>query len=249
MRLMIRYIMDKTFTLLTVLSVIVLICILAIVLTPMLQKGGAAICFKGTVEFRKMQIDLFRRGNSDKINEQIKTVNACRAKIYEMIDRFKQNIDPQQLCERASKISRDYGKELGRKEIAGAQYQENRTLCRQLRDDLQQAFNSSDRQVVESRIAEVLKYKDDAKFKDTSAAEMFTLAQEFLSNIKNVDLTKRQQYADGLKEFEDILVKLLGPRAGETLPALSMDRYGATRMDIADKLLGQLLWAENWVHN
>jgi len=241
--------MDKTFTLLTVLSVIVLICILAIVLTPMLQKGGAAICFKGTVEFRKMQIDLFRRGNSDKINEQIKTVNACRAKIYEMIDRFKQNIDPQQLCERASKISRDYGKELGRKEIAGAQYQENRTLCRQLRDDLQQAFNSSDRQVVESRIAEVLKYKDDAKFKDTSAAEMFTLAQEFLSNIKNVDLTKRQQYADGLKEFEDILVKLLGPRAGETLPALSMDRYGATRMDIADKLLGQLLWAENWVQN
>jgi len=246
MRFIIRHITDKIFTALTVLSVVVLVAILAVILTPILWKGFSAVVFTGTIEFRKMQLDLFNRGDIDELNKENARSQLYRKKIYDTIDRFKQNIDAETLCDKAAQICRTFGKELQRKNMPGAEYQQLRSLSREIRDKLQTAFNSSDKKIVDENIKDVLKYKADVRFKDTSAAQLFALAEDFADDIKNIDLAKRQEYADALKEFENITVKLLGYNPSTPVPALKMNRYGATRLDIAKKILNQLLWSEKW---
>lgn len=246
MRFIIRHITDKIFTMLTVLSVIMLVAILAVILVPMLRKGVSAIVFSGTIEFRKMQLDLFNRGDIDELNNETLHSQLYRKKIYDTIENFKQNIDSDTLCDKAAGIYRNFGKELQRKKVQGAEYQRLRSLSREIRDKLQTAFKSSDKKFIEENISDVLKYKNDIAFSDTSAEGLFALAEDFAADIKNLDLSKRQQYANSLKELENIITKLLGPNPSLPVPALKMDRYGATRRDIAEKLLNQLLWSEQW---
>jgi len=246
MRFLIRNIADKIFTALTVLSVIVLVAILAVILTPILWKGFSAIVFTGTIEFRKMQLDLFNRGDIDRLNNENTRSQSCRKKVYDTIDRFKQNIDAETLCDRIARIYRNFGKELQRKDVQGAEYQRLRSLSREIRDKLETAFSSGEKKVIDENIKDVLKYKIDIGFKDTSAMELFALAEYFAADIKNIDLAKRQEYAEALKEFENILTKLLGYNPSLPVPALKMDRYGATRLDIAQKNLYKLLWLEKW---
>ena len=62
MRSDIRRITNKAFTILTGLSVLLLTFILLIVLGPMVWRGSKAVLFKETIEFRKMQLDLYHRG-------------------------------------------------------------------------------------------------------------------------------------------------------------------------------------------
>ena len=60
MRPGIRIAIDKFFTVVAGASVVCLCLVLVGVLGPMLWRGGSAVAFKGTVEFRKMQLVLFR---------------------------------------------------------------------------------------------------------------------------------------------------------------------------------------------
>ena len=65
MNLRMRGTLDRIFTVLTALSVVLLTLVLIGVLGPMAYRGSGAVLFKGTVEFRKMQRDLFKRGNPE----------------------------------------------------------------------------------------------------------------------------------------------------------------------------------------
>ena len=47
--------------------------------------------------------------------------------------------------------------------------------------------------------------------------------------------------------MEDLVVQLFGPRPEESLPAMIMGRYGATRLDLASELLDKIIWKEEWV--
>ena len=80
MRPAIRTILDKAFTVIAGISVVCLCLVLAGVLGPMLCRGGSAVVFKGTVEFRKMQLVLFGRGDEDKIAAESRQTEIVRAK-------------------------------------------------------------------------------------------------------------------------------------------------------------------------
>jgi phosphate transport system permease protein len=247
MRTSFRRISDKAFTILTGTSVVLLTFVLLIILGPMVWRGAKAVVFKDTVEFRKMQLDLYARGNPESLEIESAEAESFRNTVYEVVDEFKHGIDTEELTDRAKQIYRQFGKELRYKGVTGEEYREIRSLARDLRDTLQSAFESNDKKIINENTDYVLQYRSDANLADTAAAEFFTLAEDFQQSINNIDLNKREQYADSLQQIEDIIHRLLGPKPDDSVPALTMDRYGATRWDLAQNLLDKLLWSERWV--
>jgi phosphate transport system permease protein len=247
MKLAGRMILDKTFTILTALSVLLLSLILLAVLGPMIYRGSGAVIFRGTVEFRKMQMGLFQRGDAEALNAEITQAQQLRDEVYRQIDDFKNGIDTEDLTEKARKIHREFGGELQSKGITGDQYGDLRDLTKDIRDKLEEAFESRDKTLIRRNIEDVLKYQDDDRLKDTLAAAFFPLATNFANAVEDANLSKLSQYAEATEQVEDIIGQLFGPKPGEPVPALTQMRYGTTRWDQAQKLMHKLLWAEEWV--
>ena len=247
MRHIIRRINDKAFTILAGTSIVLLTSALLIVLGPMVWRGSKAVIFTDTVEFRKMQLDIFNRGNQAKLSVENAEAESFRKTVYEIVDDFKHGIDTEELIDRTKQIYRQLGTELRYKGISDEEYQKTRSLAKELRDSLQAAFESNEKKAIKENIDYVLQYRLDESLVDTAAVEFFTLAEDFLQSIENIDLNKRQQYAGSLGQIEEIIFRLLGPKPDEPLPALTMDRYGATRWDLAENLLDKLLWSEQWI--
>ena len=106
MRPLIRRITDKSFTYLAGSSVVLLTAVLLIVLGPMVWRGAKAVIFKDTIEFRKMQLDLYNRGNPENLNTEVAEAKNFRAIVYDTINKFKHGIDTEELTDRAKQIYR-----------------------------------------------------------------------------------------------------------------------------------------------
>ncbi len=247
MKYNIRQMLDKLFTIMTAASVVVMIVVLVAVLGPMAMRGGSAFFFKSTIEFRKMQSDIYHRGDKEKINENIAKSQVHRDFIYDKIDTFKKGIDADIFADRAKRIYRQFGKELQYNGVKGAQLSSRRKFARGIRKELERAFESLDKAEIVKILDGIEQHRTDERIADTAADEFFVLAKEYKEIIKNFDLSKRQLYAGSLAEVQRLVVKLLGPRADDPMPAMIMDRYGATRLDLANKLLDKFLWKETWV--
>lgn len=246
MKAAVRNTLDKIFTAMTVLAVVFLSLVLLIVLGPMIWRGASAVVFNGTIEFRRMQSDLFGRGNAADVKAEINDTATVRNAVYEMVDKFRHGIDTESLCEQVRKIHREFGEELRYKNISSDEYTELRTITRDIRDRLENAFSSQDITEIRENIAYVLKFKDDARFKKTIAEDFFRLAADFRKTAETIDLHRFHQYSQSLEQVEKLLSQLLGHPPGSALPALVMERYGATRWEQAQKLLDELLWVETW---
>ena len=88
-----RAIFDKIFTVITGFAVLSMVIVLFVILGPMFHRGFGAVLFKGTVEFRKMQLAEFGHGNQGQIRAQAERTEAVRANVYDMIDGFKSGVD------------------------------------------------------------------------------------------------------------------------------------------------------------
>jgi phosphate transport system permease protein len=247
MKAIVRITLDRIFTIVAGFSVVCLCLVLVGVLGPMLWRGGSAVFFKGTVEFRKMQLVLFNRGSEDKISAETKQVDIARAKVYSAIEKFKGGIDADALSEKARQIYRRFGNDLRQEDIPANKVAELRSITRKIRNRLESAFASSNPEEVNESIEYVLGFKNDSRFQNTSAAGLFALAEQYRDDIHGVNLAERQRYSQELRQVEDILTELLGPPPGAPIPALMMNRFGATRWDQAQKLLDRLIWSVQWV--
>ncbi len=241
------------FTIATGLSIVLLTLALIAILGPMVYRGGSAVFFQGTVEFRKMQRNLFGRGDEQALNAEIAETQKVRQHVYDMIDEFRKGVDVETLSEQVRDIHRQFGQELRDKNVPADQYTKLRELTRQIRDKLETAFHSQDINEIKRIVAEVLKDADNPLLQGTSAEKLFTLARQFLQAAGQIDLSKHHEYAVALQEVEGLLFRsdslpgLLGPRPGEPPAPLVMLRYGATRWDQARALLDRFLWVEQWV--
>ncbi|MBN2182227.1 MAG: phosphate ABC transporter permease PstA [Sedimentisphaerales bacterium] len=242
-----RTIFDKIFTVTTGLAVLLLVVVLFVILGPMLLRGFSAVLFKGTVEFRKMQLAEFGHGDPEQVRVESERADAVRANVYELIDNFKSGVDIEQLTDRAKEIYRNYGNELRLRELPREQYTALRSLSREIRNRLTDAFSSNSIEQIREHIEYVLQFEDDERFVNTTASGFFQLARQYQKAAAATDLDKRQEYAVELAELEDIITELLGPSPTEDSPALAQFRYGATRWDQAQKLLHRLRWKERWV--
>jgi len=253
MNLGVRRTLDRVFTGLTGASIVLLALVLIAVLGPMVYRGSSAVLFQGTVEFRKMQRDLFRRADETTLATEVAETDQARQVVYEMIDRFRKGIDIEAMSSEARQINREYGRELRHNDASGDEYSEAREVARTIRDLLEEAFNSQDIELIRRNVAEVLAHKDEARFTGTVAERYFVMAADFLEAAEHINLSHYHDYLVALDEVEVILFGsierpgLLGPRPNQAARPLAMSSYGATRWDQAQALLDRLLWAERWV--
>jgi phosphate transport system permease protein len=247
MKYNIRHILNKIFTVMTASSVVLMIVVLIAVLGPMIVRGASAVFFKSTLEFRRMQFDLHNRGDKAEIGNEIAQSKVHREFIYSKIDYFKKGIDTDEFTQRAKQIYREFGKELKYNGIKGDELSNRRRVARVIRRDLEKAFKSLDKAEILQIINNLEQYKDDERIVNTKAVEFFVLADEYKEIIKDFDLSRRPQYAQALEELEGLIRQLFGPRPDQSLPAMIMDRYGATRLDFANGLFDKIIWKEKWV--
>ena len=253
MNLTVRGKLDRVFTVATGLSVVLLTLVLVAILGPMVYRGSSAVFFQGTVEFRKMQRNLFGRGDERVLNAEVAETEKVRQQVYDLIDGFKKGVDVEAMSDQVREIHRQFGQELRDRNLPADQYTKLRELTRQIRDKLDSAFHSQDIDKIRRMVAEVLQNADNPQLKGTSAEKLFEVARRFLQAAGQIDLSKHHEYAVALQEVEGILFHsealpgLLGPRPGEPPAPLVMLRYGATRWDQAQALLDRFLWTEQWV--
>lgn len=247
MRDKLRQLWNHIFTLCSSVSVGVLVLALLIFLIPMLGKGLTAVFFLGTVEFRKMQFERFDRGNEAALQNEVEQAENARREIYAVVDHFSRGIYTGRLADEAKDLYRQYGQELRYRQVPQEQYAELRAKAKEVRDHLLDAFESTDKGIIHQHLDAVKAFTNEDAFAGASIEKMIAIAEDFRQTIQAVDLSKRAEYSQELAVVKEELFMLFGPRPGEKIPALAMQRYGATRWDIASKHLRYLLLQEKWV--
>jgi phosphate transport system permease protein len=102
-----RKILDRSFTGLGLVSILLLAAALVILLAPILFRGARAFVFRATVEHRRLMREQFRRGNPDDLDAEVAQAQAARQPVYGWIAQFER-----ELASRPPKQRREYGAEL-----------------------------------------------------------------------------------------------------------------------------------------
>ena len=93
MRLETRKLLDKCFSGLGMFSIFLMSAALLVILAPMLFKGMDAFFFKGTVEYRRMMMELFDRGDAATLKTDTRESTEARKPVYEMINAFERELE------------------------------------------------------------------------------------------------------------------------------------------------------------
>ncbi len=89
MRLQTRKLLDRAFTGLGILAIVLMAAAVAVILRPIVGKGFGAYRFRGTVEFRKVVHDLYERGDAVKLQAEIEVAKEARRPVYEAVARLE----------------------------------------------------------------------------------------------------------------------------------------------------------------
>jgi phosphate transport system permease protein len=238
---------DKAFTAVALLSVAMIVAALVGILLPMMWRGGGAVVFRGTVEFRKMQLEQFNRGEMAAVRAEVEEAAKVRRRAYEILDGFAAGLDASELETRVKQLYREFGVQIGNRDLPQAEAAELKKLSKDLRDGLLTAFEATDRTQALNRLDDVLSHAEEPRLKDTLAAGFFDIARQYRKAAASVDLGRRGEYAEPLQEVKEAMRDLLGPRPGERIPAVTMEQYGATRWDLATRQIQRILYAEKWI--
>ncbi len=97
MQLATRRLLDRSFTVLAFLSIALMAASLLVILTPIFGRGMGAMVFKGTIEFRLMQLEKFERGDRGAIEAERALALHARRPVYDLLAGFEQEsarLDP-----------------------------------------------------------------------------------------------------------------------------------------------------------
>ncbi len=92
MEIQTRKMMDRSFSVVGVVAIVLMAVALVILLTPIVFRGAGAFLFRGTVEHRKLILDKFGRGNREKIKAETVEAALARKPVYEMLERFEEEM-------------------------------------------------------------------------------------------------------------------------------------------------------------
>ena len=241
-----RLLLNKLFTTLALLSVLLIVAALIGILAPILWRGGSAVVFKDTLEFRRLQLEQFGRGDREEIEREMHQAAEVRQRAYDLLDRFSAGLDTKDLQTKVRQVHRQVVDQLTNGDLSTSQQRPIKALSMELRDELLEALDTDDASQAEQHLQNMLSHKDDPLLRQTPAQGFTAIAEQYRSVIKRVDLKRRAEYATALGEVREELFALLGPRLGDPQPALIEKQYGATRCDAAQQHLDRLLYAETW---
>ncbi len=89
MNLQTRKILDKAFSGLGLIAIAVMTVALLLILSPIMWRGSKAFVFKGTIEHRRVMLEQFDRGNTERFNQDSEETAAARAPVYQMLADFE----------------------------------------------------------------------------------------------------------------------------------------------------------------
>lgn len=89
MRLATRKTLDRAFTASGILALVLLVVVLLLLLAPILIRGVGAVCFRGTVEHRRVLMEQFDRGSVKALARDRAAVEAARRPIYDALAAFE----------------------------------------------------------------------------------------------------------------------------------------------------------------
>ena len=92
MELKTRKMLDKSFSVMGILAIVLMGVSLVILLGPIFARGFGAFCFRGTVEHRKLMLEKFGRGDRAKIEAEHAEAVAARRPVYEAIGAFEEEL-------------------------------------------------------------------------------------------------------------------------------------------------------------
>jgi phosphate transport system permease protein len=242
-----RQIKNALFTLLCSSSVLLLTAALLIFLLPILAKGSRAVFFTKTVEFDKMQMQLFKRGNPEKLKDAVAQTEQTRREVFTLLDHFSRGIDTELLSKEAKSAYQQYGRHLRYLEVSSEDYTKLRNQAKEIRDAFLSALDSTDKTEAESFLDLVDAQRGNPHFQNSPFEIVFSLADNYRQILQDIDLSRRAEYAAELDTVKTELRKLFGPLPGESVPPLPQDRFGATRWDVARKHLDDLIYQTKWV--
>jgi len=92
MQLSTRKVLDRSFSGLGMVSIVLVTCSLVVFLAPIVWKGFQAFCFRGTIEYRRVMLDQFDRGNAARIEKEADRARAARQPLYDMLEQFEEQL-------------------------------------------------------------------------------------------------------------------------------------------------------------
>jgi len=93
MRLATRRMLDRSFSGLGFLSIFMMAASLLVILSPILVRGFGAFVFRGTVEFRRVQLERFERGNREALDAELTQARAARQPLYDLLAMFERELE------------------------------------------------------------------------------------------------------------------------------------------------------------
>jgi phosphate transport system permease protein len=246
MKIAIRQTLDKLFTGMAGLSVLLMAAALVVILGPMFVRGGSAVFFRGTIEFRRLQFEQFGRGDASALAAEEAAVQQSRDEIYQILNQFKRGLNVEEFSAEVRRVNREFGKQLRNRDLPKQEYLRLRDAGTEIRDTLLAAMQSTDKTEASALLDKVLSHPDAKALQDTVGWRMIEIAGDYQHVAQNIDLSRREQYAAALVEIQEAISRLFGPLPGEAKPSLMKNCYGATRWDKAQTEIDRLLFVEKW---
>jgi phosphate transport system permease protein len=89
MRMATRNMLDRCFSGVGVIAILVMAATLVVILSPILKRGVGAVVFRGTVEHRRLMAERFNQGNPDTVAADVAEARRARGPVYAMLERYK----------------------------------------------------------------------------------------------------------------------------------------------------------------
>jgi phosphate transport system permease protein len=106
MELRTRRMVDKSFTAVGVIAIVLMALSLIVLLQPIVWRGAGAFIFKETVENRKLKLEQFGRGSRAALKVEVTETDAARKPVFDMLEDFEAEME-----EKGSSFRRQYRKE------------------------------------------------------------------------------------------------------------------------------------------
>jgi len=85
MQLSTRHVLDRAFSSLGIVAIALMGAALVLLLGPIVIRGSGALVFRGTVEHRRLMLELFQRGDAEELDEELALARKAREPLYEKI--------------------------------------------------------------------------------------------------------------------------------------------------------------------
>jgi phosphate transport system permease protein len=100
LRLGTRKLLDRSFTGMSVLSIALLSAALVILLAPMIIRGVAAYVFQGTVEFRRVELEKFQRGDRETLKREREAAARARQPVFDALAAYQKELEQMPVAQR-----------------------------------------------------------------------------------------------------------------------------------------------------